>query len=467
MPVTALRTDTGIVLSFDGRFKFGIDQWAYVPFDVPAGVNRIDVSTSHDQFSLLGIGHNVLDLGIFGPAGHQLGNAAGFRGWSGGARAGFMLSAVNATPGYLSGPIDPGRWTLALGPVVLNPLGMDWQAQIALSRGVQPSLRPSPIVRPAVSRERRAGWYRGDLHTHTVHSDGRRRIEEMAAAATTAGLDFIVSTDHNTNSANRAWSAASSDLEVIAGEEVTTRHGHWLAVGLPPGGWVDWRYAPRDGVFAGYAERVRADGGVVVAAHPAVPLPGCAWEFGYHDVDAMEVWNGLWNVDDELSLRIWQQLLKQGRRIAAVGGSDSHVSTQPVGRPQTVVYAQALSTPDLIDGLRLGRCHLTESDDLTLTLNASRDDGAMAAGPGESMSVPHGSEVTITAEVRGAPDATISLITDGGCVGRAKTDACGAGRLTWTTSGGAARFARVEVRRRARFPAMVAMSNPVWLDSAV
>ena len=138
-----------VELCFRGRFSFGIDQWAYVPFDVPAGTQRIDVSTSHDQFSLLGIGHNVLDLGIFGPAGHERGNAKGFRGWSGGARAGFMLSAVNATSGYLAGPTDPGRWALALGPVVLNPLGMDWDAEIALTRGVQPSLRPTWDVHPA------------------------------------------------------------------------------------------------------------------------------------------------------------------------------------------------------------------------------------------------------------------------------------------------------------------------------
>ena len=86
-------------------------------------------------------------------------------------------------------------------------------------------------------------------------------------AATSAGLDFIVSTDHNTSSANRAWAATTDDgLEVIAGEEVTTRHGHWLAIALPSGGWIDWRYAPRDGVFATYAARVRADGGLVVAA---------------------------------------------------------------------------------------------------------------------------------------------------------------------------------------------------------
>ena len=69
--MAALKSDTPVELCLRGRFNFGIDQWAYVPFDVPEGTRRIDVSTSHDQFSLLGIGRNVLDLGIFGPAGHK------------------------------------------------------------------------------------------------------------------------------------------------------------------------------------------------------------------------------------------------------------------------------------------------------------------------------------------------------------------------------------------------------------
>jgi hypothetical protein len=302
-------------------------------------------------------------------------------------------------------------------------------------------------------------------HTHTVHSDGRRRIAEMAEAATSAGLDFIVSTDHNTSSANRAWAAAArDDLQVLAGEEVTTRHGHWLAIGLPSGGWVDWRYGPRDGVFATYAAQVRADRALVVAAHPSVPLPGCAWEFGYRDVDAMEVWNGLWNVDDELSLRIWHQLLRQGRRIAAVGGSDSHASTQPVGRPQTVVYAQSVGTADLVAGLRRGRCYLAESSAVALVLKASRDD-RISAGPGETLTLQPGAAVTVTAQVSGAPDASVALVTDAGCVGRARTDVSGDGQLMWTSVGGEARFARVEVRRRATFPSMVALSNPVWLQA--
>jgi hypothetical protein len=115
------------------------------------------------------------------------------------------------------------------------------------------------------------------------------------------------------------------------------------------------------------------------------------------------------------------------------------------------VDAEELSAVGLIDGLKHGRCYVAESSSVALALNASRD----------------GNTVKVAAEVTGAPDATISLITESGCVGRARTDESGVGRLTWTASDGVARFARIEVRRRSRFPSMVAMSNPVWLDSTV
>ena len=118
-----------IEINFAGRFGFGIYRWAYLPFDVPPGVQRIQVSTSHENFSAAGIARNVLDLGVFGPAGHDLGNAAGFRGWSGGARSRFEISGAYATPGYLPGPIEPGPWAIALGPVVLSPWGMAWDAR--------------------------------------------------------------------------------------------------------------------------------------------------------------------------------------------------------------------------------------------------------------------------------------------------------------------------------------------------
>lgn len=457
-------------LDFGGRFPFGIDQWAYVPFDVPPGVRRIGVDTSHDRFSVFGVARNVLDLGVFGPAGHELGNAEGFRGWSGGARSGFTISPSDATPGYLPGPVEPGRWALALGPVVLNPAGMKWQARVELEYGAAQPIPSCHSTSTARVPGRPPGWFRGDLHLHTVHSDGRYQPDELAAVAAGAGLDFIVSTEHNTSAANSAWDAYRTDvLLVIAGEEVTTRHGHWLAIGLAPQGWIDWRYAPRDGVFGRFAAEVRAAGGLVVAAHPAVPLPGSAWEFGFGDVDAIEVWNGRWNVDDEVSLRIWHRLIARGRRIAAVGGSDSHGPHQRVGSPQTVVLATDLSTPAVIEGLRRGASYLAESSPVTVELTASCPvgDATLTAGPGETLTVPSGAETGITASVSGAPDTCLALITARGAAARIMVGASGHAQLHWATTDAEARFVRVEIRRRLRdrSPSMVALTNPVWLSS--
>ena len=275
-----------------------------------------------------------------------------------------------------------------------------------------------------------ARWYRGDLHLHTVHSDGERDPGEMVSAAHAGGLDFIVSTEHNTNSANRVWPGCrTGSLLVIPGEEVTTRHGHWLAVGLPAHGWVDWRYGPRDGVFPRFAAEVRDAGGLVVAAHTAVPLPGSAWEFGFADVDAIEVWNGRWNVDDELSLRIWQRLLRQGRRIAAVGGSDWHGKHQPVGSPQTAVHADELSRPAIVDGLRRGRSYLVQSRDVACELTASCPSGDVA-GPGQTLRLPPDAPVAVTAVISGAPGANAALITADGCARRATVGSARA-RLRW------------------------------------
>jgi hypothetical protein len=454
-----------IELTFAGRFGFGIYRWSYLPFDVPPGVQCIRVTTSHSNFGVGVLAQNVLDLGIFGPAGYDLGNAAGFRGWSGGARDSFEISSNYATPGYLAGPIEPGTWAVALGPVVLSPWGMAWEAHITMERKEhsEPLAECEPVVAfpppPSVSGAR---WYRGDLHLHTVHSDGQRDPDEMAAAARASGLDFIVSTEHNTNSANRAWlTRRTGGLLVIPGEEVTTRHGHWLAVGLAPGAWVEWRYGPSDGVFPRFAAEVRDGGGLVVAAHPSVPMPGSAWEFGFDHVDALEVWNGRWNLDDELSLRIWQRLLQQGQRVVAVGGSDSHGKHQQVGSPQTVVHADGLSAPAIVKGLRCGRSYLARSCDVALELTASGDDGV--AGPGQTLQVPPDGSVTVTVVISGAPGTTVALITAAGRVRQATVGP--SARLQWELDASSARFARLEVREAQRRPlgAMVALTNPVWL----
>lgn len=239
-------------------------------------------------------------------------------------------------------------------------------------------------------------------------------------------------------------------------------------MGLGSHDWVDWRYTPSDRVFQRFAAGVRAAGGFVVAAHPAVPLLGSAWEFGFDHVDAIEVWNGAWNVDDEASLRIWHRLLRRGRRVVAVGGSDSHGPHQPVGRPQTVVRAERPSAADLVAALRRGRCYLAESSAVQLTLTASCAVGGhlLAAGPGETLPVaPGAADVTVTATVSGAPNTRMAIITGAGRVADVRIDQSGAGSIRWTGSGDSMRFVRAEVRRRAIPRSMVALTNPVWLQA--
>ncbi len=471
-PARAVRAETvveerrSVTTSFTGHSPAGFDQWAYVPFDVPVGVSRISVSRSHDAFTVVpGLLGNVLDLGIFGPAGWSGGAEAGFRGWSGGARDSFTISASDATPGYLAGPIEPGTWAVALGPIVYNPLGMNWKVDVTLEFGpAGPAFEPSPA--PARARGRGPAWYRGDMHLHTVYSDGQRTPEQMVVDVRASRLDFFASTEHNTRSANQIWGRhASDDLLIVGGEEVTTRHGHWLALGLPPERWVDWRYGPNEGLFAGYAAAVRAAGGIVVAAHPTSPGPGSTWQFGYDHVDGIEVWNGPWSLDDAGAVRIWDGLLREGRRVAAVGNSDAHSPSDVVGLPQTVAYAPELSRSAILTAVRAGRSYLAESAQVTLDLTGTAD--GRVAGPGQSLQVGDDTAVEVKATVSGVPGSTITLHTKDGQVASGLIFDSGTGTVTWRTRGAGARFVRAEVQRlkpsSTTLTTMAALSNPVWL----
>ncbi|BFU45200.1 CehA/McbA family metallohydrolase [Krasilnikovia sp. MM14-A1004] len=469
--VHAARADAGspgggpVTTRFTGHSPAGFDQWAYVPFDVPAGVNRISVSRWFQPFVLVpGLLENVLDIGIFGPAGWDAGDEAGFRGWSGGARDSFTLSATDATPGYLAGPIDPGTWAVALGPIVYDPKGMDWTVDVTCEFGPPgPAFEPSPA--PARVTGRGPDWYRGDMHLHTVHSDGQRTPDRLVADARARGLDFVASTEHNTRAANQIWGRyATDDLLIIGGEEVTTRHGHWLALGLPPERWVDWRYAPRQDLFARYADAVRAAGGIAVAAHPLTPGPGAFWEFGYDHVDGLEVWSGPWTLDDATAVRVWDGMLRQGRRLAAVGNSDAHGPGDVVGLPHTVVHAPELSRSAILAAVRAGRSYLAESADVTLDLTAVA--GGRMAGPGQDLDV-GADDVEVTAVVRGAPGTTVTLHARHGQVAVGFVGDSGTGAATWRANARAG-FVRAEVRRpqpgSTTLTTMVALSNPVWLQ---
>ncbi len=198
---------------------------------------------------------------------------------------------------------------------------------------------------PKRAKGRGRDWYRGDCHLHSWYSDGRRTPAEIAALARAAGLDFINTSDHNTQSSHPHWAPeAGDDLLIMLGEEITTRNGHVVALGTEPDTFIDWRYRARDNRFGRYAREIRRAGGLVVPAHPHATCIGCAWKFGFGEADAVEVWNGPYTPDDEIALASWDATLVASVRDNR-GGSRRWATATPTATRTSSVCPRPSSWP--------------------------------------------------------------------------------------------------------------------------
>ncbi|MFF2846843.1 CehA/McbA family metallohydrolase [Streptomyces sp. NPDC058001] len=457
-----------------GTLPTGSPDFVYLPVEVPRGVREIHVAYTYERVTVpAGTPGNALDIGIFDERGTDLGGQ-GFRGWSGGARTEFFLRADDATPGYLPGPVRAGTWHIALGPYTVAPQGLPYEVTITLTYG-EPGRTPKPVYPPERARGRGRAWYRGDCHLHSWYSDGKRTPAEIAALARAAGLDFINTSEHNTQSAHAHWAdQAGDDLLIMLGEEVTTRNGHVVALGTEPGTFIDWRYRARDNRFGHYARKIRSAGGLVVPAHPHATCIGCNWKFGFGEADAVEVWNGPYTPEDEVSLADWDNTLvagvRQGRRdwIPAMGNSDAHRDPDRIGLPQTVVLADDLTRTAIQEGIRAGRSYVAESSAVTVAFSASGGRGKYA-GIGERLRVDADTPVTVRAEVAGVPGCTVFFVTDQGTLFSTSVPQSGEVTAEWRTTPAYAAYVRAEVRRApmvAGLPGpLAAFTNPVFLGS--
>ena len=472
-------------------FGAGGSRYVYVPFDVPRGAVRVSVSYDYAREG----GANTLDLGVFDSRfdGSDT-DPRGFRGWSGGRRSEFFITRDAATPGYLPGQLPAGRWRVVLGLYKVAPAGVDVSFKIVVEteeakaggdaattrRGDSPSASPAgapgnETARPPSPAQQVAGrglrWWGGDLHMHTLHSDGDWTVSGLAAAAREAGLDFISVTDHNTSSHHAEIARVAQDsrrLLVMRGEEITTYGGHANAWGLPAGGWVDFRVRPGDAMrMSEAAASAHRYGALISINHPFALCGGCAWSYAeaLKDFDAVEVWNGEWDVTDESALRMWDEALRRGLRLTAVASSDSHRPQNPIGRPTTHVAAGALSQAALLAGVRRGRVYLTGG-----TARPVVSFGALAHGgrrlrpgwlPGDEIRLGTPGRLGFFVTVRDAPpDAVVSLISDGRVVSHFPAGSDGNPRLVESECGSDCYY-RVEVRDRSG--AMLALTNPVYV----
>ena len=152
---------------------------------------------------------------------------------------------------------------------------------------------------------------RGAYHIHSDRSDGSGSIDEMAAAAARAGLDFIIVTDHGDGTRVPDAPRYRHGVLVIDAVELNTTGGHLVALGLPVAPY------PLAGTAADVLEDVQRLGGVGIAAHPDSPRPSLRWVAWEVEVDGLEWINADSGWRDESGLALARAVLSFGFRPAA------------------------------------------------------------------------------------------------------------------------------------------------------
>jgi predicted metal-dependent phosphoesterase TrpH len=179
---------------------------------------------------------------------------------------------------------------------------------------------------------------RADLHLHSMASDGTAGIDEILAAALRVDLQVIAITDHDRIDAALAGRAVARRrglaLEVVVGEEISTRGGHLLGL------WLSEPIKPWQSLRASIVQ-VHEQGGLAIPAHPLFPYPLCAQGVLLRRLladpdprvrpDAIEVFNPT-TFGRPVHRRVVRFAEVHG--LGAIGSSDAH-AVEAIGRGST------------------------------------------------------------------------------------------------------------------------------------
>jgi len=228
-------------------------------------------------------------------------------------------------------------------------------------------------------------WFKGNTHTHTLHSDGDSTPAEVVAWYRDHGYDFLMLTDHNATTCVDAPDAPCGLDEpflVINSEEITDGFNnkpiHINALDVPA--YVE----PQHGanvvdLLQRNIDAVRRVSGVPQVNHPNFHRALTAADLSaLENCRLLEIYNGHPDVNNLGGAGMpgmetnWDQILSSGRLMYGIADDDAHIfrgrprsgAANP-GRGWVVVRARYLDTKEIMDALDHGDFYSSSGVELT------------------------------------------------------------------------------------------------------
>ncbi len=235
--------------------------------------------------------------------------------------------------------------------------------------------------------------FKGDLHMHSHHSDGRESPAYVAASCRRIGMDFMAVTDHARYApsleAIEAFQQTKIDLKIFPGEEVHSPDNpvhivnfggsfsinEWfdkpeyriemqqIAGQLPilPPGINRQEYASCLWTF----NKIRQAGGLGIFCHPywvslhRFDVPSSITELllAHTPFDALELISGYFPHESDsnvLQVARYHEARARGKKVPVVGVSDAHGCERGFlfGWYYTIVFAPSPELPDLVGSIK-------------------------------------------------------------------------------------------------------------------
>ncbi|MFN2174345.1 MAG: CehA/McbA family metallohydrolase [Anaerolineales bacterium] len=208
-----------------------------------------------------------------------------------------------------------------------------------------------------------------NIHMHTIYSDGFGTHDEIAKAAISSGIDAVIVTDHNVlvNGIEGYYGSDNRRVLMLVGEEIhdqtrDPQKDHLLVIGIKR---EMATFAPDTQHLV---DMIRNENGISFIAHPHDPASAAfnetdiTWEnWDIKGFTGIEIWNAMsefksrlkskihglyyaFNPDrvatcpDPRTLKKWDELLIEGKRVVGIGGTDAHAIPASIGPLQRILF---------------------------------------------------------------------------------------------------------------------------------